>query len=1321
MEMGRIKRDMLNVLVICNLMIFLLISFMCEVNIATINVNGARDMRKRATVFELLKQKKIDITMLQETHSDVKIDADWVREWDGLPILSHNTSLSGGVAILFSRNFTPDTYQVDEIIKGRILKVRACFDKLFFVFICVYGPTACVERMLFLNSLCSALQDCDENDYVVLGGDFNCTESNLDRNHIEPHMPSRNRLIQLLKTHELCDIWRQLSGLQRQYTWTHVRDNVISLARLDRFYFFKHHCNIVKKCMITPTGFSDHSMVQCNVVVNPFKPKSAYWQFNASLLSDKYFKEMFEVFWSEFRNTKGSFSSLRQWWDFGKVQIKQFCMQYNQNVTKETISEMNILEIEILKLQELAEVTGDLCHLDSLRKKKNQLAELLGRKTQGALIRSRFLNLNQMDAPSKFFFNLERKNGQSRVMHVLRSETGVLLTDPAEIRKRANSFYEELYKNELGVNFDDDSVFFDNLPQLSQEASTEISDALSMGEVYKALQGMEVGKAPGIDGLPVDFYKSFWSVLCRDLLDVLNESLKEGQLPLSCRRAVLTLLPKKGDLTEIKCWRPVSLLCSEFKLLSKTLANRLSRVIDGVIHSDQTYCVPGRSIFDNISLIRDVFEISRIFNLNCGLISLDQEKAFDRVEHCYLWRVLEAFGFGQTFINYIKVLYSGAQSLLKVNGNLCAPFNVYRGIRQGCSLSGMLYSLAIEPLLNQVRAKLQGFSLPFDKGRVILSAYADDVVVMVNGQDDVKALSDLLTSFKSLSSARVNWGKSEALFLGNGSNEKPKLPEGLNWGSKGFKYLGVFLGDEVTMQRNWEGVVEKVKGRLSKWKRLMPMVSYRGRILIINNLIASSLWHKLKCVDPPLQLLSKIQALLVDFFWDKMHWVSQSILFLPKEEGGQGLVHLQSKLASFRLVFVQRLLFGPTECKWCAAAFVILHKLENLGLDKTLFLMDPGKMNLSILPVFYRNILKVWSLFHFKKDLSPSLYWLLKEPLVYGSRLDVSTDVCIPGFSRSLISSGIFTLEKVLEITGTDFKNEDTLAQRLGFRSVRVIAQLLQKWQSLLCSDEKLLLAEYYDGHFKGNITDIFPDLIFSLNLRDVYGVFFYADDLSDTMFSSCTGKLLYRFCVIAFCKKLLNMKVDTPWRAFFKLDTERKPEWRAIYKPPLVKKVGDLQWRILHGIVAVNAFVSILNSEVEVGCPFCNERETVFHAFLSCDRLQVLFLLLGDIFKKCNELFSPEVFILGFKYVAKKKFLCQLLNFVLGQAKMAIYMSRKRKMEQNLSQDSTIVFAGMVKARVTADFNYYKMVNDIITFEGIWCCKEALCVVLDDDLFFTF
>ncbi|KAK3518261.1 hypothetical protein QTP70_035198, partial [Hemibagrus guttatus] len=128
---------------------------------------------------------------------------------------------------------------------------------------------------------------------------------------------------------------------------------------------------------------------------------------------------------------------------------------------------------------------------------------------------------------------------------------------------------------------------------------------------------MPGGKAPGIDGLPVEFYKFFWKELGEDLLEVLKESCRESCLPLSSRRAVITLLPKKGDLQDIQNWCPVSLLCTDYKLMSKALANRLRDIMDSVIQTDQTYCVPNRSIIDNVSLIQDILDVSRL--CKCGV------------------------------------------------------------------------------------------------------------------------------------------------------------------------------------------------------------------------------------------------------------------------------------------------------------------------------------------------------------------------------------------------------------------------------------------------------------------------------------------------------------------------------------------------------------------------------------------------------------------------------------------------------------------------------------------------------------------------------
>lgn len=356
---------------------------------------------------------------------------------------------------------------------------------------------------------------------------------------------------------------------------------------------------------------------------------------------------------------------------------------------------MKTLENDILHFQNLAQFSNNQDLLDKLFKQKTKLSDLLGLKTQGALVRSRYQSVNEMDAPSKYFFNLEKKNGQKRMIHNLKSETGALLSDPVDIRKRAFSFYATLYTSEYREDMVAEQSFFEGLPQVSDLSNEMLCGVITLEEVQKALQSMETGKAPGLDGLPMDFYKSFWTDLKEDLLEVLNDSLAGGLMPVSCRRAVLTLLPKKGDLSDIRSWRPVSLLASEYKLLSKVLATRLGKVMEEVIHPDQSYCVPGRSVFDNISLIRDILDASKVFGLNTAFISIDQEKAFDRVEHSYLWKTLNAFGFSLNFIDKIKVLYKDIESMLKINGGLCSPFKVLRGVRQGCSLSGILYSFAM--------------------------------------------------------------------------------------------------------------------------------------------------------------------------------------------------------------------------------------------------------------------------------------------------------------------------------------------------------------------------------------------------------------------------------------------------------------------------------------------------------------------------------------------------------------------------------------------------------------------------------------------------
>ena len=144
------------------------------------------------------------------------------------------------------------------------------------------------------------------------------------------------------------------------------------------------------------------------------------------------------------------------------------------------------------------------------------------------------------------------------------------------------------------------------------------------------------------------------------------------------------------------------------------LSLRLRRVIGEIVHQDQTCSVPGRSIQDNVHLIRNLIEYVNDKNMPAAIISLDQSKAFDRVSHEYLFKVLHSFGFGAHFISLVKLLYSNIYSSVLVNCFVSDEFPIQCSVRQGCSLSPLLYVLCMEPFAHRIRRDpmIKGIPMP---------------------------------------------------------------------------------------------------------------------------------------------------------------------------------------------------------------------------------------------------------------------------------------------------------------------------------------------------------------------------------------------------------------------------------------------------------------------------------------------------------------------------------------------------------------------------------------------------------------------------------
>ncbi|TWW81732.1 Transposon TX1 uncharacterized 82 kDa protein ORF 1 [Takifugu flavidus] len=379
----------------------------------------------------------------------------------------------------------------------------------------------------------------------------------------------------------------------------------------------------------------------------------------------------------------------------------------------------------------------------------------------------------------------------------------------------------------------------------------------------------------------------------------------------------------------------------------------------------------------------------------------------------------------------------------RVGGGLSCPVSVQQktGMRQGCPISGQLYSLAIEPLLNNLRTRLSGLLLPSlpERPQLVVSAYADDINVFVRDQGDVDNLIDSLDLYQEASSAKVNWEKSEALQVGPwAGRDRPRLPGNLSWGRQGLKVLGVFLGTENFEKKNWEGAVEQVCTRLSKWKWLLPQLSYRGRVLIVNNLVASTLWHRLTVLPSPAGLIEGVQKMSVDFFWSGQHWLRSAVLYLPVQEGGQGLVDIASRVTAFRLQTAQRLLYS-FGVPWTDMACLLLRKAGRLGYDKQLFLLQSQSVDLTGLTPFYQSVLKVWQVLSFKhKAVTIPGMWIFEEPL-FGNNIITSRVLSSTSLRSRLRDAGVMKPGHLLKTPVPD------LSDRLNMRSSRLLLQLVRE------------------------------------------------------------------------------------------------------------------------------------------------------------------------------------------------------------------------------------------------------------------------------------
>ena len=498
------------------------------------------------------------------------------------------------------------------------------------------------------------------------------------------------------------------------------------------------------------------------------------WKFNNSLLKDQVFLTLIENSYPMIKVKYSEVEDARLRWVLIKMELRGIIIPFAKNKARATRLYIENLEKRLAKLDfTILNHTGSQMDLffkqSELEKLKKELQHSYDKKGEGAIFRSSLRWTEQGEKPTKYFFNLEAKNFMQKTIVELKISDNKTVIKDGEILQQIQDFYRDLYTSQ----FSGSEELFDNfvgnvvLPQLSEVDKNILEGELTVEECRQILKTFSNGKSPGEDGFTVEFYVQFFELLAPDMLASLNAAYLHGEMSVSQRRGVITLIPKDdSNLLELSNWRPITLLNVDYKIASKAIASRIKNVLPALIHSDQSSFMKDRFIGQNIRLINDILEQTELQDVPGILLQLDFRKAFDTVEWPVIQQTLSKFNFGDSLKRWVQTFYCNAECSILNNGLNTKQTHLSRGVRQGCPLSPYLFILVAEILASKIRHDKNVQGIELFKKEIKLSQFADDTSLICTNLKSFGNALNILADFGAISGLHLNKSKTKALWLG---------------------------------------------------------------------------------------------------------------------------------------------------------------------------------------------------------------------------------------------------------------------------------------------------------------------------------------------------------------------------------------------------------------------------------------------------------------------------------------------------------------------------------------------------------------------------
>ena len=1112
-------------------------------------------------------------------------------------------------------------------------KVILCFkhNNNEFCIMNVYSPTQDhkLEQVTFITKLQNDIME-NQDKSIIIGGDLNMHLSALDKYSTKFTQSKVSiKMKSIMEDFDLLDIWREHHPSVQRYTWR--RNNPLSQSRLDYWFVTAELSYNISSCDVKPSIKSDHSLISLTMK-NTSEPSigKGLWKFNANLLGDldyiEYMKgkiESYKLEYADFEN-----DSLK--WEIIKMDIRNDTTAYAITQAKLQRQHENELYNKLCSLSQNVDQNPNIIHqCDEI---KAELEHINAIKAEGARIRSHALHIEDNEKCTKYFLNLEKRKSKMVNITKLKIENKGDITDPSSILNEQRKFYKNLYSsNEYDDSYEE--IFFtDNIPCISEEDCNLCDDDITEHECLKALDSMKLNKSPGTDGLTVEFYQYFWPYIKDLVLKSILFAFNHNTLSNEQKRGVIRMIPKKGkDLTNLKNWRPITLLNTDYKILAQVLAKRLQKVLPSVISKDQNGYLENRFIGFNIRSILDTIAFTNNQSLTTIIAFLDFEKAFDKLNWKFMQKCLNKFGFGISFRKWVNILYTNIETSVINFGTTTKYFSPTCGIRQGCPLSALLFIIAVEILSLCIKGNKHIKGIKINGQEFKISQLADDATLFLNDICSLHTALSILYMFSKISGLKLNRGKTEILHVGSSTFSK-RNPFGLTWGKDHVYALGSwFYKDEL---HNADTPLDK---KINLLTQTLEAYSHRnltwlGKICVIKSLGISRINFTISTLFTPEYFVKECKDRMESFFWNKKtHRIKTELLSNIKEEGGLKMTHLGYYIMAQKVIWIKRLLENQTTLPFhYLSTFLPEMKFE----DFLKCSVKPKNIPDSI-PPFYRQVLYVWFLL---KQEPKSAMDFRRQVIWFNDYINIDGQMI---FKKNLYEGGIVFVDDLFKMNGTAYTHVEFCNKyRINVSHLDYIAlidSIPSNWRKMLkCS----------------NFVPVQP------RLEDIFVV----KGKNEKPVSLMKSKEFY----VMLCERVtVQPTCKTKWNEYHKisfLDTQ----WKQIFGLPFIltknTKIQEFQYKIIHRVYASDSYVSNFDKSVSKICNQCKTKNDIIHTFVTCSNVEMFWIEFETWYRTIdiNNTFDiHDICNVIFGILSKNSF---TLNFCILHAKWFIHCQKVRK-----------------------------------------------------------